>query len=122
MRRRTTFLAAAAAAALLVSGCGSSSDTPAPAASSAAYAAIIDVRTPAEYAASHVTGAQNIDVESPGFAAAITALPKSGSYLVYCRSGNRSAQAAKTMREAGLTVADGGGLADMEKLGYPFGQ
>jgi len=122
MRRRATFIAAAAAAALLVGGCGSATDVPSPAASSAVHAAIIDVRTPAEFAAGHVVGAQNIDVQSAGFGQAIAALPKAGHYLVYCRSGNRSAQAATTMRNAGLTVTDGGGLADMEKLGHPFGR
>ncbi|MFZ0159040.1 MAG: rhodanese-like domain-containing protein [Kineosporiaceae bacterium] len=122
MRRRSTFIAAAAAAALLVGGCGSATESPAPAASSSAYASIIDVRTPAEFAAGHVVGAQNIDVQSAGFGQAVAALPKPGPYLVYCRSGSRSAQAATTMRNAGLTVADGGGLADMEKLGYPFGR
>jgi rhodanese-related sulfurtransferase len=86
------------------------------------YAAIIDVRTPAELATGHVVGARNIDVESAGFGQAIAALPKAGHYLVYCRSGNRSAQAATTMRSAGLTVADGGCLADMEQLGYPVGR
>lgn len=103
-------------------GCGSSGGTavPAPAASSVAYAAIIDVRTPAEFAQGHVAGARNIDVQSAGFAAEIAALPQGGTYLVYCRSGNRSAQAATQMRDAGLTVADGGGLSAMQTLGYPF--
>lgn len=124
-RRTAAVLTAALALAGMTSlaGCGSSGGTaqPAPAASSVAYAAIIDVRTPAEFAQGHVVGARNIDVESAGFAAEIAALPKSGTYLVYCRSGNRSAQAAATMRDAGLTVADGGGLNDMQGLGYPFG-
>jgi phage shock protein E len=50
----------------------------------------------------------------------ITTLDTSGSYLIYCRSGNRSAQAAERMRAVGLTVIDGGGLSDMEKAGWEF--
>jgi rhodanese-related sulfurtransferase len=105
-----------------LSACGSSSSSSAPlvAASKAAYAGIIDVRTPAEFAEGHVRGAQNIDVQAASFADRIAALPKGGTYLVYCRSGNRSAQAAATMQDAGLTVVDGGGLSEMQQLGYPF--
>ncbi|MBL8930532.1 MAG: rhodanese-like domain-containing protein [Kineosporiaceae bacterium] len=123
-RRPTASLVAALALALPIGLAGCSGDqtgAPLPAASSAAYAAIIDVRTPAEYASGHVAGARNIDVQSAAFATEIAALPETGTYLVYCRSGNRSAQASETMRKAGLTVVDGGGLSDMSKLGYPFG-
>ena len=122
-RRTAAVLTAALALAGMTSlaGCGSSGGTaqPAPAASSVAYAAIIDVRTPAEFAQGHVVGARNIDVESAGFAAEIAALPTSGTYLVYCRSGNRSAQAATKMRAAGLDVIDGGAMTDMVDAGWP---
>lgn len=107
----------------MATGCTSesaSSPAPAgPAASAEAYAAIIDVRTPEEFAAGHVPGAVNLDVQSPQFAEQIAALdPQAGTYLIYCRSGNRSAVAAEQMRTAGLTVADGGGLSDMEAAGW----
>jgi rhodanese-related sulfurtransferase len=116
-------VAAVVASAALLAGCGSTSaEAPAPAASSQVYAAIIDVRTPAEYTSGHIAGALNIDVESATFDDEIAELTKPGPYLVYCRSGNRSAQAAKKMLDAGFTVADGGGIGDLQSLGYPIGQ
>ncbi len=72
---------------------------------------VIDVRTPEEFAAGHVVGATNINVESADFDATIEKLDASDSYLVYCRSGRRSAMAADLMKTAGFTdVADAGGL------------
>jgi phage shock protein E len=64
---------------------------------------VLDVRTPQEYAAGHVPGAVNIDIASPTFGEQIAALPDDQTYVVYCRSGNRSAQAAEQMIDAGLT-------------------
>lgn len=105
-----------------LAGCQSSDTAVAApdAADTAAHTAVIDVRTPAEYADSHVENAVNIDVNGPGFDAAVADLDPDGTYLVYCRSGNRSAQAADRMRAAGLSVQDGGGLQDMADAGYPF--
>lgn len=72
---------------------------------------IIDVRPPAEYAEGHLEGAVNIDVSAPGFAEAIADLPTGGEYVVYCRSGNRSARAASIMQEHGFDdIADLGSL------------
>ena len=82
---------------------------------------VIDVRTPAEYAAGHVAGALNIDVEGQDFAASIEELDKDASYLVYCRSGRRSAIAAEQMADAGFTdIADAGGLAELAEAGAPL--
>ena len=81
---------------------------------------VIDVRTPGEYAAGHLAGAINIDVEASDFSARIASLDKSAPYLVYCHSGRRSAIAAKTMTDAGFTdVADGGGMSDLVAAGAP---
>ena len=82
-------------------------------------AQLIDVRTPAEFASGHVQGATNIDLQGAGFAAAIGQLDRGGRYVVYCRSGNRSAQAAAQLRAAGLDVVDGGGLTAMAQAGWP---
>ena len=38
---------------------------------------------------------------------------------MYCRSGNRSAQAASVMAGAGLDVVDGGAMTDMVEAGWP---
>lgn len=73
---------------------------------------IIDVRTPAEYEAGHLDGAVNIDVSSAGFATEIATLPADGDYIVYCQSGNRSAQAVALMQDQGFdNVRDAGGIS-----------
>ena len=63
---------------------------------------IIDVRTPEEFAAGHIEGAVNYNVEGPDFAAQISGLDPAGTYAVYCRSGNRSQVAVATMSQAGI--------------------
>ncbi len=84
---------------------------------------IIDVRTPAEFAEGHVDGAVNADVESGQFSSFIAELPKDAPYLVYCRSGRRSAVAAQAMVDSGFTqVYDMGGLIDWEAAGFPVVQ
>ena len=81
---------------------------------------VIDVRTPAEYAAGHIAGARNIDVEGADFASAIAALDKGAAYLVYCHSGRRSAMAAEQLAAAGFTdIVDGGAMADLIAAGAP---
>jgi len=72
---------------------------------------IIDVRTQEEFAAGYIAGATLIDISSAGFVDAISALDRSATYFVYCRSGNRSATATSTMIELGFTSVyelDGG--------------
>jgi len=80
---------------------------------------VIDVRTPEEFAAGHVDGATRIGLADPDFAAQIAELDPAANYVVYCRTGNRSAQAATEMRVVGLDVYDGGGLDDMATAGWP---
>ena len=77
----------------------------------ATNALIIDVRTPEEFIAGHVRGALLIDFKDASFDAKIAELDSNAEYVVYCRSGNRSAQAAARMREAGIgNVVDLGSL------------
>ena len=59
---------------------------------------ILDVRTTSEYAEGHIALATNIDVNAPDFAQKISKLNKSRMYLVYCRSGHRSANAVEIMK------------------------
>ena len=65
--------------------------------------AIIDVRTPEEFADGHIAGAVNIPVQQADFATRIAALDPNATYAVYCRSGNRSQPAVAAMQEAGIT-------------------
>ena len=79
---------------------------------------VVDVRTPEEYAEGHLAGALNVNLQGPDFAGEIAELPLDGTYVVYCRSGNRSAQAVEIMVEAGFTdVRDLGGIGDWEAAG-----
>jgi phage shock protein E len=81
---------------------------------------VIDVRTPEEFAAGHLDGAVNLDLEGGQFSKLIDQLPKNEAYLVYCHTGRRSALAAETMVKAGFTnVRDMGGIADWQSAGYP---
>jgi phage shock protein E len=78
------------------------------------YAAVIDVRTPAETSAGHLDGSLLFDVQDPAFMDSLATLDKSADYYVYCRSGNRSGQAIQIMKDAGFTgeLANGGSLAN----------
>lgn len=82
-----------------------------------ADAVVIDVRTPEEFADGHLDGARNVPL-ADGFADAVQALPRDASYVLYCRSGNRSAQAAEIMAGLGFAdVADAGGLDALAAAG-----
>jgi rhodanese-related sulfurtransferase len=83
---------------------------------------VLDVRTPEEFAEGHVQGATLIDFYEPDFAERIAALDRDATYVVYCRSGNRSGQATVLMAELGFTAVhdvDGGVLA-WEASGLPL--
>ena len=82
----------------------------------------LDVRTPGEFNEGHIEGAQLIDFQSGNFENEIAALDKSKTYAVYCRSGNRSGQAVKVMREAGFKNLYNlnGGVIDWANAGLPL--
>ena len=82
----------------------------------------LDVRTPGEFNEGHSEGAQLIDFQSGNFENEIAALDKSKTYAVYCRSGNRSGQAVKVMREAGFNNLYNlnGGVIDWANAGLPL--
>ncbi|MFZ9707563.1 MAG: rhodanese-like domain-containing protein [Ilumatobacteraceae bacterium] len=109
---RRSIVAALACAALTVAACGGEAAEVSQAATVAVGdAVIIDVRTPEEFAAGHLDGALLIDFKNPSFGDEIAKLDPSASYIIYCRSGNRSAQAATRMREIGIeNITDLGSL------------
>jgi phage shock protein E len=91
------------AAVFTLGACGSSDSGSARAAELVANGAVlIDVRTPAEFASGHLEGALNIDVQSASFDAMVAGLDSNGTYLVYCRSGNRSKAAIARMKSLGF--------------------
>ncbi len=63
---------------------------------------ILDVRTPAEYGQGHIAGAKLLNYKSPRFSAGLDQLDKSKTYLVYCRTGNRSGRALRLMKTKGF--------------------
>jgi rhodanese-related sulfurtransferase len=109
---RRSLAIALACAALTVAACGAEATEVSEAAAVAVSdAVIIDVRTPEEFAAGHLDGALLIDFKNPTFGDEIAKLDPSASYIIYCRSGNRSAQAATRMREIGIeNITDLGSL------------
>ena len=72
---------------------------------------ILDVRTVAEYQEKHIPGAINIPNETIGDEE-IPELPDKGQLiLVYCRSGNRSKQAASKLAALGYSnIVEFGGI------------
>ncbi|MCA0250931.1 MAG: rhodanese-like domain-containing protein [Actinobacteria bacterium] len=121
--RRVAVAAVAAAATLVLAGCatGTVSATSGPTAAAApaggtslspsdfAAAAklpdttLLDVRTAAEFAAGHLPGAVNLDVQSPDFAQRAATLDPGRNYAVYCHSGNRSKVAMTALARSGFT-------------------
>ena len=63
---------------------------------------ILDVRTSEEYQTGNIENAKNIDYSSQNFKDEIGKLDEAKTYFVYCRSGNRSREAAKIMKELGF--------------------
>ena len=69
---------------------------------------VLDVRTPAEHAEGHIPGTHfNIDVlEDTYTETVLKTLPKNKSVALYCRSGNRSKNAARILAEKGYQVLE----------------
>ena len=63
---------------------------------------LLDIRTPAEYKSGHISGAILLDYYASDFVDRLKGLDRDKTYLIYCRSGNRS----------------GKSLAIFEKLGF----
>lgn len=59
---------------------------------------ILDVRTPSEYATTHLSEGVNLDYYSATFAATLATLNKSKVYLLHCASGGRSGQVFTMMQ------------------------
>jgi rhodanese-related sulfurtransferase len=91
-----------------LSACATQTEDP------AVYAAIIDVRTPEEWATGHLEGAVRIGIADADFAQQLDTLDKAADYYIYCRSGNRAGQAIDYMTSAGFTgkLVNGGAVAN----------
>ena len=68
----------------------------------AGRATLIDVRTPAEFAAGHANGAVNFDVAKIE-AGQLPAVAKNAKIYVYCRTGVRAGMAQSILQRSGYT-------------------
>lgn len=72
---------------------------------------LLDLRTPAEFAAGGLDGSINLDFRAADFASRLAQLDTTRTYLVICRGGVRSGKAMAMMQAAGFAAAynlDGG--------------
>ena len=63
---------------------------------------LLDVRTDREFSMGHIKGASQIDFYRNDFQEELAKLDPDVPVYVYCRSGNRSGQAAKMMKQMGF--------------------
>ncbi len=63
---------------------------------------LVDVRTPDEYAAGHIKGSVNIDIQDSNFENKISKMDKDKTVYVYCKAGGRSAKAQKMLQNMGF--------------------
>jgi len=82
---------------------------------------ILDVRTPEEYEGGRIEGSENIDYYGDEFRERIEILDKDRTYLVYCRSDNRSGRVLKLMNDLGFRRVYNliGGIARWQNEGLP---
>jgi phage shock protein E len=131
--RRSLVAVLVVASIVLAAGCGGDGGTAAPAAvietvapadaaalidSAPAGLVVLDVRTPDEFAAGHLAGAVNLDYYASDFPDSLAALDRLAPYVIYCRTGRRSAEVREMMREMGflgVTEIDGGITAWVEE-------
>ncbi len=83
---------------------------------------LLDIRTPAEVATGHLPGVANLDFRNEAFRDELDVLDREATYLIYCRTANRTGQAFALMKEMGFgRVYDmQGGIRLWTELGYPI--
>ena len=131
MKKVTTLTVAAISAIAMLTGCSSTNEAikkvdPVKFSEVIAQPGVIilDVRTPEEFNAGHITNAININLEGSDFSSEVSKLDKNATVAVYCRSGNRSGVATDQMAEIGFTDMYDmqGGILDWEAAGGPVVQ
>lgn len=137
-RLLATAAALALAATLAACGGGSAAGPPEPSSQSVSQAVtlvnpaaaqaliangspVLDVRRPDEFAAGHLEGAVNLNLESPDFTQQVATLDPAAAWVVYCHSGNRSAVATAQMESLGFSRLNdlSGGITAWEQDGLP---
>jgi rhodanese-related sulfurtransferase len=128
-----SLLALILALSVLVTACSSSTDTqsiqlvsPADAAQviadDPAGLVILDIRTLDEFDEARLADAIMVDFYAADFADQLDALDKNVPYVMYCRTGNRSSDAVKTMKDLGFVEVYeiDGGIVNWFEQGYPI--
>jgi rhodanese-related sulfurtransferase len=81
---------------------------------------VLDVRTPQEFESGHLGGAVNVDYYSGDFRERIGGMDRSKTYLIYCRTGVRGAEAAGLMGDMGFNATHNvrGGIESWKAAGF----
>ncbi|MDP6155163.1 MAG: rhodanese-like domain-containing protein [Candidatus Thermoplasmatota archaeon] len=80
---------------------------------------ILDVRTSNEFGDDRLVNSINIDFYGETFRDELNKLDKNGTYIIYCRSGNRSGQTLEIMDELKfMEVYDFGSFVEWKGAGY----
>ena len=81
----------------------------------------MDVRTPKEFNEERIQGAVMVDYLSTSFRDEMSKFDREKTYLVYCRTGNRTKGALKVMRELGFRNVSvlSGGITKWKEAGFP---
>jgi rhodanese-related sulfurtransferase len=130
MRRTGPNVLVGLLAAVLLAACGSGTTAVVESVSAADAAGLLaaeppavllDIRTPEEFAAGRLEGAVNIDYYATDFADRLEDLDRDATYVIYCRSGNRTTAALELFRDLGFTSvhAVDGGILSWESTGHP---
>ena len=129
---RLLLVATAGLLAAVVVSCGDSAgdqtlETVSPTAASEVLATnpdaiLLDIRTPEEYASERIAGAENIDFYAPDFSDQLASLDPDETYVVYCRSGNRTDSAMDVFDDLGFAVVYEveGGIVGWVGAGLPI--
>lgn len=85
---------------------------------------VLDIRTPEEFNEARLADAIMVDYYAADFADQIDRLDKNVPYVLYCRTGNRTADAAALMEELGFSEVYeiDGGIVNWYEQGYPVEQ
>jgi len=82
---------------------------------------VLDIRTAEEFNEARLADAIMVDFYADDFADQLDTLDKDVPYVMYCRTGNRSSDAVKTMKDLGFVEVYeiDGGIVNWYEQGYP---
>ena len=83
--------------------------------------AIIDIRTPEEFATSHIVGSINVDYSKGGYLADVSLLERQAKYYIYGSSETQAGEAITEMFSLGFTnLVNVGSFDDAQRI-LPLG-